>query len=335
MSCDVREFGLFHFSVAAERYEDLLTINQGYKFTIPSDNPVDIYSVVDEVAAALAKKCLDEECVGDTVLVVVENDAGITFKREECLSKKSREKEIIGDAIKELIRMEFMWKRQKISILKVSLKYKKAMEIKEENKHFGSTFFTHECYQENRDLAIIDEKERRGKVNWVKAKTDNSPLKTKGRKSKKEMIKTKSITALFAENMTNVPGTSKMNLFLPEENSNSRDSFVSSTPSTPVPTTKFPKAAPLVQEYRDIDENSMDAYLESIISDPKERELMKKFSGLKTKPIVNHVKKEPPKTAAKSKRGRPKKTPPKITGSVQSSAIFQMFKKSEDKKKSK
>ena len=317
MSCDVREFGLFHFSVAAERYEDLLTINQGYKFTIPSDNPVDIYSVVDEVAAALAKKCLDEECVGDTVLVVVENDAGITFKREECLSKKSREKEIIGDAIKELIRMEFMWKRQKISILKVSLKYKKAMEIKEENKHFGSTFFTHECYQENRDLAIIDEKERRGKVNWVKAKTDNSPLKTKGRKSKKEMIKTKSITALFAESkakkikretswssmrsnedsnsrepplidMTNVPGTSKMNLFLPEENSNSRDSFVSSTPSTPVPTTKFPKAAPLVQEYRDIDENSMDAYLESIISDPKERELIKKFSGLKTKPIVNH-----------------------------------------------
>lgn len=107
-----------------------------------------------------------------------------------------------------------------------------------------------------------------------------------------------------------------MNYFqIMSEDSNSNQSITSEPRNLAKNSTMNPKASALVEEYRNIDENSMDAMLAQIIDDPKEREALLSFSGAKAKPVVNHSKLQPTKSTKKT-RGRPKKTPPKKVAGV-------------------
>ncbi|CBY38239.1 unnamed protein product [Oikopleura dioica] len=309
-------------------------------------------------------KCIMENVVGDSVMVVIEDEIGEHFKREECLPKRSRTSKDIRFALKKLIRMEFLWRHLNIRALKVSLMYTKDMDVKlEPHERFNSPFFANKNNSTCVRFSKIEELNRARDVRWAKNEKISSVPRKKvtGKRVKKEDMKLANILTMFKNNdevkkdensmdsmksedsrsrepplvnLTNIPGTSEMNYFqIMSEDSNSNQS-INCEPRNPAKnSTMNPKASALVEEYRNIDENSMDAMLAQIIDDPKEREALLSFSGAKAKPVVNHSKLQPTKSTKKT-RGRPKKTPPK-KGSVQESTIFQMFKKADSKKSNK
>merc|ERR1712037_602471 len=128
--------------------------------------------------------------------------------------------------------------------------------------------------------------------------------------------------------LRNIPGTSSMNFFQ-DQNSNSNRS-IKFEPQTPRKnTTMNPKASALVEEYRNIDQASMDAMLAQLLDDPEERKALQKFTNHRVQPLVNHSKKPTAKPTTKTK-GRQKITPPK-----NQRTIAQMFKKAESKKSNK
>ena len=128
---DSRQFGLFYFSTLTPRNDDFEKIELEWrKFSRPTKAADEINEVLDEIASALETKCVLENVVGDSVVVVIEDQKWKKFKREECLPKKSRSSEDISFALKKLIRLGFLARQKKIRALKVSLMYSKSMEVK-------------------------------------------------------------------------------------------------------------------------------------------------------------------------------------------------------------
>ena len=319
--CDNREFGLFYFSVSTPRNEDFEKIEHEYEFSKPSNDVDKINTVLNEIALALEMKCVMENVVGDSVMVVIEDEIGEHFKREECLPKRSRTSKDIRFALKKLIRMEFLWRHLNIRTLKVSLMYTKNMDVKlEPHERFNSPFFDNKNNSTCVRFSKIEELNRARDVRWAKNEKISSVPRKKvtGKRVKKEDMKLANILTMFKNNdevkkdensmdsmksedsrsrepplvdLTNIPGTSEMNYFqIMSEDSNSNQS-INCEPRNPAKnSTMNPKASALVEEYRNIDENSMDAMLAQIIDDPKEREALLSFSGAKAKPVVNHCK---------------------------------------------
>jgi len=319
--CDNREFGLFYFSVSTPRNEDFEKIEHEYKFSKPSNDVDKINTVLNEIALALEMKCVMENVVGDSVMVVIEDEIGEHFKREECLPKRSRTSKDIRFALKKLIRMEFLWRHLNIRTLKVSLMYTKNMDVKlEPHERFNSPFFANKNNSTCVRFSKIEELNRARDVRWAKNEKISSVPRKKvtGKRVKKEDMKLANILTMFKNNdevkkdensmdsmksedsrsrepplvdLTNIPGTSEMNYFqIMSEDSNSNQSITSEPRNLAKNSTMNPKASALVEEYRNIDENSMDAMLAQIIDDPKEREALLSFSGAKAKPVVNHCK---------------------------------------------
>ena len=128
---DSRQFGLSYFSILNPRNDDFEKIElEFHEFSQPTKSADEINNVLDEIASDLETKCVMENVVGDSVVVVIEDQKWKKFKREECLPKKSRNSEDISFALKKLVKLGFLARQKRIRALKVSLMYSKSMEVK-------------------------------------------------------------------------------------------------------------------------------------------------------------------------------------------------------------